>query len=473
MSVSAAPEGAGGGALRAPLVALGALILAAVMLLDPPGTLAVPAWRCAGVAAVMALWWISEALPLPVTALLPLLVFPALDLGSFEATLAGYAHPLVALFFGGFVLGIAIERHGLHLRLARAVLGVAGDGPARRLGGIMAATAVLSMWLNNTSSTLAMLPVALALVPASMPGADRFARALLLGVAYAATIGGLATLVGTAPNAMLAAYLARVHALHIGFAQWMIIGVPLSAVLLAAAWAWLARPLRGLDLPPTARDAPLAPFSAAQRRVGVVFAAVLALWLARPLLAGSVPWLGDAGIAIGAAFALFVIPDGRGQALLTWSHLARLPWGVLVLFGGGLALGAAMEASGLAGAIGAALGPVLGWPVLLALAAVVVTLIALTEFASNTAIAAAFLPVVGGLALAAGADVALYAIPAGLATSCGFMMPAGTPPNAIVFADGRVSIRDMVRAGFALNVLAAVALVLLVPLLARLAGLVN
>jgi solute carrier family 13 (sodium-dependent dicarboxylate transporter), member 2/3/5 len=482
MSVAAAQENARVGAGRRALVPLGLALLAAALLLDPPGSLAPPAWRCAAIAAVMALWWVSEALPLPVTALLPLAAFPLLGLGSFEATTTAYAHPLVMLFFGGFVVGIAIERHGLHLRLARAMLRVAGDSVRARLGGLMLATALLSMWLNNTSTTLAMLPVALALVPAQGGNNAATARTLLLGVAYAATIGGLATLVGTAPNALLAGYLAQVHGVQVGFAQWLVVGVPVSAVLLVAAWAWLGRPLRGSALPVLAAPAAGTRLDAPQRRVAAVFGLLVLAWLTRPLLARALPELTDAGLAMLAAFALFVLPDGRdpragakhpgrGRTLLTWEDLAALPWGVLILFGGGLALGGAMETSGLAAAIGEALQPALAWPALLALAAVVVTLIVLTEFASNTAIAAAFLPVVGALAAASGAPVALLAVPAGLATSCGFMLPAGTPPNAIVFAGGHVTAAQMARAGIVLNLLAAAVLALLVPPLVRLAGL--
>jgi sodium-dependent dicarboxylate transporter 2/3/5 len=458
-----------------PAVLAGPLLFAVVLVLPAPGGFSIAAWQVAALALWMATWWLTEALPLPVTALLPLLVLPVLGVSPLTPVAAQFAHPVVWLFFGGFALSLALERHGLHQRLVAAVLGVTGHGPRAALGGIMLATAGLSLWLNNTSAALAMLPAGRALIgrwPTGDEGAQRFARAVLLGIAYAATLGGLGTLVGTAPNAFLAAFLQDTYGIEIGFARWMLIGMPLAAVLLLASWALLVRQHR---LP--ASDPPLQialaqpPWTTGERRLAVVFGLLVAAWLLRPLAPW--PWaaqLGDAGVAVAAALVLFVMPSGGGDTrpLLEWSDLDRLPWGVLVMFGGGLALAEAVSGSGLAQALGGVLTPLTGGPPWLILAAVVGSIILISELASNVAVAAAFLPVVGAFAVAGGGSVLELAIPAGLAASCAFMLPVGTPPNALAFSEGVLSVRDMARAGMYLNLLSWLLLTLAVPPLLRL-----
>lgn len=458
-----------------PALLAGPVLFAIVLLLPAPAGFSVAAWQVAALAVWMAAWWLTEALPLPVTALLPLLVLPTLGVSPLGPVAAQFAHPIVWLFFGGFALSLALERHGLHQRLVAAVLRQSGPGPRAALGGVMLATASISLWLNNTSAALAMLPAGRALIgrwPVADEAAQRFARAVLLGIAYAATLGGLGTLVGTAPNAFLAAFLQDNYGIEIGFARWMLIGVPLAAVLMLASWALLVFQYR---LP--ASDPPLElglaqpPWTVGERRLAVVFGLLVAAWLLRPLA----PWawaaqLGDAGVAVAAALVLFVTPSGGGQSgsLLEWSDLDRLPWGVLVMFGGGLALAEAVSASGLAQALGGALAPLTGSSPWLILAAVVGSIILISELASNTAVAAAFLPVVGAFAVASGGSVLELAIPAGLAASCAFMLPVGTPPNALAFSEGVLSVRDMARAGLCLNLLSWLLLTLALPPLLRL-----
>lgn len=453
----------------------GPVLFAVVLLLPTPAGFSIDAQQVAALAVWMATWWLTEARPLPVTALLPLLVLPMLGVSPLVSVAAQFAHPIVWLFFGGFALSLALERHGLHQRLVAAVLRLTGYGPRAALGGIMLATASLSLWLNNTSAALAMLPAGRALIgrwPIGDEGAQRFARAVLLGIAYAATLGGLGTLVGTAPNAFLAAFLQDSYGIEIGFARWMLIGMPLAAVLLLASWALLVRQHR---LP--ANDPPLQlalarpPWTSGERRLAVVFGLLVAAWLLRPLAPW--PWaaqLGDAGVAVTAALVLFVTPSGGGDVrpLLEWSDLDRLPWGVLVMFGGGLALAEAVSGSGLAQALGGVLTSLTGGPPWLILAAVVGSIILISELASNVAVAAAFLPVVGAFAVAGGGSVLELAIPAGLAASCAFMLPVGTPPNALAFSEGVLSVRDMARAGLYLNLLAWLLLTLAAPPVLRL-----
>ena len=454
---------------RAALLA-GPALFALLLAIPAPGGFSPAAWQVAALTLWMGTWWLTEALPLPVTALLPLLVLPALGVAGLEPVSAQFAHPVMWLFFGGFALGLAIEKHGLHQRLVATVLRVSGHGPRAALGGMMLATAALSMWITNTAATLTMLPAGRALIarwPADDAAAADFARAVLLGVAYAATLGGLCTLVGTAPNAFLAAYLQDRYGIEIGFARWMLIGLPLSGILLLVTWrllGWQQRlpagaPSLGLATAPGA-------WSTSERRLAVVFGLVVAAWLLRPLA----PWawakqLGDSGVAVAGALTLFLLPSGDDarRPLLDWRDVERLPWGVLVMFGGGLALAEAVSSSGLAQALGGALAPFTDGSQWLTLAAVVASIVLISEFASNMAVAAAFLPVVGAIAAGGDGDILALAIPAGLAASCAFMMPVGTPPNALAFSQGVLKVRDMARAGLYLNLLSWLLLTLALP----------
>ena len=466
---------------RAALLA-GPALFALLLAIPAPQGFSPAAWQVAALTLWMGAWWLTEALPLPVTALLPLLVLPVLGVAKLEPVAAQFAHPIVWLFFGGFALSLAIEKHGLHQRLVAAVLRLSGHGPRAALGGVMLATAALSMWVNNTSAALAMLPAGRALIDRwptddrqmDDAGAPRFARAVLLGIAYAATLGGLGTLVGTAPNAFLAAFLQDRYGIDIGFARWMLIGMPLASVLLLASWWLLVRQSRlPAHEPPLGVASAPGAWSVGERRLALVFGLVVAAWLLRPLA----PWawaqqLGDSGVAIAGALALFLLPAGHGAhgPLLGWSDVERMPWGVLVMFGGGLALADAVSTSGLAQALGGLLAPLTDGPPWLILAAVVASIILISEFASNVAVAAAFLPVVG--AIAAGGDsgkgdIVALAIPAGLAASCAFMLPVGTPPNALAFSQGVLQVRDMARAGLALNLLSWLLLVFALPLLLK------
>jgi sodium-dependent dicarboxylate transporter 2/3/5 len=461
---------------------LAAVAFAVMLWLPPPDGLELVAWRVAAVAVLLAILWLSEAIPVAATALLPLVLFPLLGVAPIAAAAAPYANPIVFLFLGGFIIGLAIERCNLHRRIALNVLLRVGAREDLQIGGFMFATACLSMWVSNTATAVMMLPVALSIIPHQQNGEiehgkTAFAAALLLSVAYAANIGGISTLIGTPPNALLAAFMLETYDVQIGFAQWMQIGLPLAAVMLVICWWLLTRVLYDVNLRelPGARDAirtalaDMGPASAAEKRVAVVFAITAGLWIARPLIAAQWPdlMLSDTTIAIGGALLMFLIPSGQGggDALMTWRYAERLPWGVLLLFGGGLSLADAVADSGLAQGIGNALAGLGTLPVVVLVLAVTLVIIFLTELTSNIATAATFLPVVAALAVSLGQDPLLFAIPAVLASSFAFMMPVATPPNAIVFSSGHITIPQMVRAGIWLNILGTIAIIASVYLL--------
>ena len=448
---------------------LGPALFALVLLLPAPAGMEPAAWRTTAVAVLMATWWITEAIPIPATALLPLALFPALGIVPIAAASGPYANPVIWLFLGGFLIAIAIERCGLHRRLALGILRAVGTRPANLIGGFMLGTAFLSMWISNTATVLMMLPMALsvlALVDRESPaeGADpNFALALLLGLAYAANIGGLGTLIGTPPNALLAGFMSESLGVQIGFGEWMMLGVPLVAVSLPLCWLLLVRvlyPVRRTEIAGGAgvirrEAAGLGPVSRAEWTVGIVTACTATAWVVRPLLEGFVPGLNDTSIAIAGAILLFLVPvDWRGGVFpLDWKAAEGVPWSVLLLFGGGLSLAGAISETGLAAWIGGAMEGVGAWPLVLVVLAVTAVVIFLTELTSNTATAASFLPVVAALAVGIGAAPLQLAVPTALAASCAFMMPVATPPNAIVYGSGRVSIPQMVRAGIWLNLL--------------------
>ncbi|MDH3667867.1 MAG: DASS family sodium-coupled anion symporter [Paracoccaceae bacterium] len=434
---------------------VGPLILVAALVLPPPADMTDEAWRASGLAALMALWWLTEAIPLAATALLPIALWPLVRGDSDPLPTATYAHPLIFLFLGGFLLARAIESAGLHRRLARATLSLAGQGSRQLLAAVMLLTGFLSLWVSNTASAMVMMPIAAAVAGEGRSN-DRFAAALMLGVAFAATIGGMGSLIGTPPNALFAAYAAEILGVEIGFAEWALVGIPVSAILMAVAWAVLSVFLRrasgGIDADHLFGG--LTPMSSAEVRVAVVAALTALAWITRPLLQSRIgeDAITDAGIAIAAAVALFILPAGNGRRLLEWEIAVGLRWDVLILFGGGLALAQIMSDSGLAEWIG---GRMLGLgqlpaPALILLFVAVVVL--LGELASNTAMAAIFLPVAGAAAVALDWDPVRFTLPIALAASVGFMLPVATPPNAIVFSHPAVTRRRMLIAGAPLDV---------------------
>jgi sodium-dependent dicarboxylate transporter 2/3/5 len=442
---------------------LGPLLLVACLLTDPPAGLSETAWRTVGMAAMMAVWWSTEAVPIPATSLLPVLLIPLLGIDSLAKATAPYANPTIFLFLGGFLLGLAMQRWNLHKRIALATLLAVGNQPSRQIAGFMIATAFISMWVSNTATSIMMLPIGLSVIGLLTEGSareqsERFATALLLGIAYAASVGGIATLIGTPPNALLAAFLRENHDVHIGFGQWMLLGVPVTAGMLLFTWWWLTRGgfrLSGGDSRSMLQQemAALGPMSRQEKLVALIFTLAALAWIFQPLLAEPLPGLNDTSIAIGAALLLFLIPANVQERtfLLDWQTANKLPWGVLLLFGGGLSLAGVIGASGLAEWIAQSLGGLDMLPLILMIGLVALVITFLTEITSNTATAAAFLPLLGALAVAQGLPPQMLAIPAAIAASCAFMMPVATPPNAIVFGTGEMRIQSMIKAGFALN----------------------
>lgn len=451
---------------------LGPLLAFALFVLPPPEGLTRDAMSAAALLVWMAVWWSTEAVPIPATSLLPLVVLPLAGLGSLREIATPYADPVVLLLLGGFIIAIGLERWGLHKRIALNIVAVSGARLKTLVAGFMLAAGVLSMWISNTSTTLMMAPIALS-VALSAGAGPRFATALMLGLAYAASIGGVATPVGTPTNLIAIGWLEDTAGVTISFAQWMAVGVPAMLLMLPIAWFMVTSGLRSDPAAASAAQAEvqrersaLGAMTVAEGRIAMVFAGVAGLWILReqlvalPLLSG----LTDMGIAIIGALAMFVIPAGtqteetRGRALLDWSDAKAIPWGVFLLFGGGLALAGAVQRSGLADWLGMALSGLGAAPTIVLILVVVTIIIFLTEVMSNVAAMTTFLPVLGALATALDASVTALVIPAALAASCAFMLPIATGPNAVVFATERVPIRAMIQTGFWLN-LACIAVI--------------
>ena len=469
---------------------LGPAIFVVMLLTDQwQGVMSTEAWRVAAVGLWMAVWWATEAIPVPVTAFLPLVVFEPLGISSLRDAAAPYANPTIYLFLGGFMMALALERWNLHRRIALAVIDNAGTDGRRLIGGFMLVCAILSMWMTNTSTTMMLLPIVLsvsAVMNDNVPDLSEKTRqdfqiAMLLGLAYSASIGGLATLIGTPPNALLMGFMAENYDIEISFARWMVVGIPVSFVMLPIAWLLLTRFLYPCDIP--ANEAvknhlhelreQLGPMSTPERRIAIIFVCLIASWMFRRPISG---WLGingvsDAGIVMTAAMLLFMLPSGDAKQprLMTWEDVTRLPWGVLILFGGGLSLAAGVSNSGLALWLGEQLAPLNAWGTAVLVVASVAMVIFLTELTSNLATTATLLPVMGAIAIQAGVPPIVLTVPITIAASCAFMLPVATPPNAIVFSTGAISIPQMVRAGIFLNligiIIVSIAALILAPVL--------
>lgn len=448
---------------------------------DSQTAMSLQAWHAAAVGLWMAIWWATEAIPVPVTACLPLVVFEPLGITRLRDAAVPFADPIIFLFLGGFILALAVERWNLHRRIALAILDRTGTDGRRLVGGFMFVCAMLSMWMTNTSTTMMLLPIVLSVIRVirdnvpdlSTRAQSDFELAMLLGLAYAASIGGLATLVGTPPNALLVGYMADSYGIEISFARWMLVGVPITMLLLPVAWLLLTRYLHPVNIPASAAvdahlhglRAAMGPMSISERRVAVIFGAVIFCWMFRGPITG---WLGvsgvsDPGIVMTAAILLFVLPSGNAEQpqLMVWKDAVRLPWGVLLLFGGGLSLAAAVSDSGLALWLGESLAVLNTFGAVVLIVAAVTLVVFLTELTSNLATTATLLPVIGAIAVQVGMPPLMLAVPITIAASCAFMLPVATPPNAIVFATGEVSIPQMVRAGIWLNLICIVMLSLI------------
>ncbi len=484
---------------------LGGLALAGAAYLLLPADLPPDGKLTAAVAILMGVWWMTEAIPIPATALVPLVAFP---LWATDVTVskvgASYGNDIIFLFMGGFLIALAMQRWNLHRRIALLTVRVMGTTSTRIVAGFMIATGFLSMWVSNTATAVMMLPIGVSvlLLVATQAGRDtdgapdgegqaagglgaidaatvdpqssevkdaiiqsNFGTALMLGIAYAASLGSLGTIIGTPPNTLLVGYLRDSFDIEIGFGQWMLVGVPIAVVFLVITWVLLTQVLFRPEVKelPGGRElidgelAKLGPMSTGEKRVLVIFVLAAVSWVAVPLLFDKPP-ISDSGIAIVAGLLLFMLPGGsaRGVRLLDWDTATELPWGVLLLFGGGLALSAQFTSSGLTKWIGSQVGGLGVLPIVVVIAIITAGVLFLTELTSNTATAATFLPVAGGVAMGLGVDPMLLAVPVALSATCAFMLPVATPPNAIAYGSGYVTVGQMVKGGFILNLIGIV-----------------
>ena len=449
------------------------ILLFLIMLISPaPDGLSVVAWNVAAVAVLMAIWWATETVPVAITALLPLALFPLLGVTSFEDAAVPYANKNIYLFLGGFMLALGIETSGLHKRIALKMIISVGSSGRTLVGGFMLVAALISMWVMNTSTTLMLLPIGLAVctvMSETIPGlTDRdksnFDTALLLGIAYAATIGGMSTLIGTAPNIVFSAFMQDTYGVEISMFDWMMLGVPLASILLFGAWILLTKYVFPINFTSSieARNelrvmlSDMGAFTKDERRISIIFGLAVFAWVFRTLLnkIEVLSGLTDAGIAIIAAILIFMTPSASKKGdLLHWEKSRDLPWGLLILFGGGLSLAAQISSSGLGIWIGNSLLVLSTVPPILLILAVATLIIFLTEITSNVTTTTTFLPVFGALAIAIGILPVSLTVPVCLAASCAFMLPVATPPNAIVYGSNKFTIATMMRAGFALNII--------------------
>ncbi len=432
-----------------------------LLALPAPGGMPLEAWRTTAIVLLMATWWMTEALPLTATALIPFLAFPLLGIMNASDTAGSYYSPILFLVLGGAMIALAIERTGLHRRLALAIIGSSGSTAGAMLLAFMSATAIISLIVSNTATTLIMMPIAVAVLAAGQVETGRtegFPGALVMGIAFAASIGGLGTLVGSPTNAIAAGIIERTTGLSISFLAWATYGVPLVIVSIPLCW-WILMKVQRVRPGDFESSAALdaigsaGSWSTAERRLVPLIAAVVAAWVAIPFVTPLLPKdsLTDGTIAIAAALLLFVIPDGTGRAILNWNEANRAPWGVIMMFGGGLALAAGMGESRLDDWLGTALQPLRSVHPLIVVAVLVALVIVITEFASNVAAASGIMPVVAGVIAATGVDPMLLALPAAWAASWGFMLPSGTGPNAIAWATGHIALPRMLKAGLLLD----------------------
>ena len=453
-------------------ILLGPLSFIVLKYIGPPATLSEEAYSILISTIWIAIWWITEALPISVTALLPIILFPLTNAMSLSETTPHYGHKYVFLYLGGFILALSIEKWNLHKRIALMIIKLIGTNLVKIILGFMVATAFLSMWISNTATSVMMLPIGMAIITemknegAEKRFVDRFGKALMLSIAYSASIGGLATLIGTPPNLVFAGVVKETYDIEITFTQWLSIGLPVSLVLLVLSWFYLTRvafSFKGFSFPGGKEEIndmikKLGPVKREEKSVLIVFLLTAFAWISRSfLLQQFLPQLDDTIIAVASAVVLFVIPSSKkGEKLIDWEDALKLPWGIILLFGGGLAIAAGFKETGLAQWIGSQLTVIQGLSFIAVILIIVVSVNFLTEITSNVATTAMLLPILAPLAT--GLDIHPYVllVSATMAASCAFMLPVATPPNAVVFGSGHLSIPDMMRTGIYMNIISSI-----------------
>jgi len=464
---------------------LGPAIFIVMLLLPEPAGMKPEAWKVAAVTVLMAIWWITEAIPIPATSLLPIALFPMLGVMKSNAATAPYANHLIYLFMGGFFIAVTMERWNLHRRVAIHTIRMVGTSPGRMTLGFMIATAFLSMWVSNTATTMMMVPIGLAVIqqatgfdsktlkacPSTGPEYN-FGKGLMLGIAYAASMGGVATIIGTPPNTVMVGMVEKMFGVQIGFGQWMMFGVPLSVIMLAISWLLMTKvlfPTGDMELAGGRAIIEeelhkLGPMKKEEMRIVLTGSFVAAFWLCRGFMKkwawvqDTIPHFGmihDATIGILGALLLFCIPSNfkKGEFLLDWKTAVKIPWDVILLFGGGLAIANGFAKTGLATYIASQLSGLEGASIIIFVGAVVLITIFLTEITSNTATATLLVPIMGSAAIAMGVHPFATIVSACVAASFAFMLPVATPPNAVIFGSGCVTIKQMAKAGLWLNII--------------------
>lgn len=444
----------------------GIFIFSLFIITKPPLALNNIAWMTAGIGLLMTIWWVTEAIPIYATGLIPLILFPIFDIYELKSISVAYAHPLVLLFLGGFIIAAAMESCGLHKRIALNILSLSGTSPSKIIAGFMIATAFISMWVSNTASTIMMLPIALSVVTIFSNETNAkdidLAIPLLLAIAYAASIGGASTLIGTPTNIMLVSILSDSYNYEISFAEWLMIGLPILFFLLPVVWFFLTN--ISFKVSKVSSDAledtilnmkqETGKSSFAEKVVAAVFILTATLWIVRRNLNEIFNLnLNDTSIGLFGALLLFLIPTGKNTRACNWQTANKIPWGVLILVGGGIALSRAFSTSGLASWIGSFSYYFSNYDLFILIILAVGVIIFLTELNSNTATIATFSPILIIFAIGINQNPLFFVIPATIAASCAFMLPIATPPNAVIFGSGKIKISDMIRAGFLLNII--------------------
>lgn len=458
---------------------LGPLLALFLWQLPLPVGMTIGAWHTIAIVLWLGCWWSTEAIPIPAASLLPIIMLPLADITTTAEATLPYAKPVIFLLLGGFIAAMAMQKWQLHRRIALNILARVGEHPAHLIAGFMAACALLSMWISNTATTLMIVPIALTVaqtIVGNEQSIRRFTIALLIGCAWASSIGGLGTIIGTPPNVFVVDFIANSLDREISFGQWMLFAVPIVCVMVPAAWLVLTKiafpfkgdSIRGGQDVVQAELAALGPITTPEKRVAYVMGAMAFFWSFRGLLVEidflteTLPFLvklKDTHIAVAGALAMFLVPAGdkiKTSSLLDWETATKLPWGVLLLFGGGMSLAAAIQSTGLAIWLGQSMSVLAAAPLILIILSIVLLVIFLTELTSNTATTAALVPVLGALATTAGIDPIMLAAPTAMAASCAFMLPVATGPNAVVFSTGEITVPDMVRSGIWLNILGTV-----------------
>ena len=458
---------------------LGPIFFSIILLFFHPEGLSRSANAVLASAAWVAIWWVTEALHIAVTALLPIILFPLSGGLALKATTASYGHKYIFLFFGGFVLALAIEKWNLHNRIALTIIRIVGTNVIHIILGFMVATAFLSMWISNTATAVMILPIGIAIVlqlkdnPETNEDENQiFGKALMLAIAYSASIGGMATLIGTPPNLVLAGVVQESYGVEITFSQWFIFGLPISLLFLFLSWLYLTKvafKFKQKKFPGGKEEInnqlkKLGKVSFEEKMIFMVFILTAFSWISRSfLLEKFIPGIDDTVIAMSSAFLLFLLPSKeKGNNLMNWKDVVKLPWDILILFGGGMALALGFESSGLALWIGNQLIELETFPLILLLLVLIISVNFLTEITSNLATTAMLLPVLVSLANAIGVNPYILLVGATVAASCAFMLPVATPPNAVVFGSGYLKIEDMIKKGLWMNILSIILLTLIV-----------